>query len=177
MGSKLYASREKHEAQIIEVKRQQELKTAATKAKMQAELDKVAAELAKIDSERKQVAELNAKMAGLNRLRGAKADKAELQQYKNEFENSQNAVSKVMNEEKSIQAAIMEKKLKQRQQRLLNSQKAVSVLYMKDEVIARLEYEKAQLESIKDITQLVEAIKRVNELQATLGELNTTLTN
>ena len=175
-NSKVTASRGQNEAEIEELKRQQEANSAALRSKMQAELDKVAAELLKIQNEKNQAASLKAKKVMMNVAAG-KADKAELQQFRDQLESSQQAVSKVIDEEKGIQAAIMEKKLKARQQRLLNSQKAASVQNTREEIIARLDFEKAQLDRIEDVNELVEALARVNDLKAKLVELNSKLTN
>ena len=162
--------REQREAEVRELTRKQEEKTAAMRVAMQAELDRVAVELAKVEAEKKR----NAIMKQADAFR---SDKIVLQQFRDQLESSRNAVSRVLEEEKEIQDIILEKKLKQRQQRLVESQRAASAQSQKEEILAYLKVEKAKLDQTTDIDDVVASLSRVNDLQASLVELNFTLSN
>ena len=151
-----------HEREMAELKRKHEEQEAQLQLAMQNELEKLEAELRR---------NVQQKKAGdFQRLKETSEDR-DMNELKQDLEKRAKAVDKTLVEEKEIQAALMQKKIQSRQQRLMKVQQAQASSNRREEIMARLDYERKQLDNITDVNDLVAALARVNELQAKLGTL------
>ena len=155
---------EAHEREMAELKKKHEEQEAQLRLTMQAELEKLEAEL------RRNVQQKKADEFQQAVLR-EKHVSQEMSELKEDLEQRAKDVDRAIVEEKEIQAALMQKKIQSRQQRLMKVQKAQASSNRREEIMARLDFERKQLDNITDVNELVAALARVNELQAQLGAL------
>ena len=158
---------ETHQKELLELRRKHEQSEKALRETMQEELDRIKAQLVESEGTTRRLDKLNELTKAQNALASAK----DIERFHHELEKTTVEVSKVMDEEKEIQAAIMQKKLKAREQRLRKNQKATVSQNRREEIVAALALEKKNLDSISDFNQLLAALARVNDLQAQLSRL------